>query len=110
MDTSISADESEFFEAPNDINASPRIEASTESPIPAESTQSRSPSKMKGKHIVPKAPKKVRDEAQEALTAALDQVPELIHFRPTREEDYGNPLCRKFGVQGIRLGLAGGTR
>jgi hypothetical protein len=30
--------------------------------------------------IVPKAPKKVRDEAQEAVTAALDQVPEAIHF------------------------------
>jgi hypothetical protein len=35
---------------------------------------------MKGSYIVPKAPKKVRDEAQGALTAALDQVPELIHF------------------------------
>ena len=35
---------------------------------------------MKGRYIVPKALKKVRDEAQEAVTAALDQVPELIHF------------------------------
>ncbi len=77
MDTSISADESEWFEAPSDINASPRIEASIESPIPAES---RSASKIKGRYIVPKAPKKVRDKAQEALTAALDQVPEQIHF------------------------------
>jgi hypothetical protein len=30
--------------------------------------------------IVPTASKKVRDEAQEALTAALDQVPATIHF------------------------------
>jgi hypothetical protein len=35
---------------------------------------------MKGRYIVPKAPKTVRDRAQEALTAALDQVPEPIHF------------------------------
>ena len=35
---------------------------------------------MKGRCIVPKAPKKVRDKAHEALTAALDQVPEPIHF------------------------------
>jgi hypothetical protein len=35
---------------------------------------------MKGKYIIPKAPKKVRDEAQEALTAALDQVPDTNHF------------------------------
>jgi hypothetical protein len=37
---------------------------------------------MKGRYIVPKAPKKVRDEAKEGLTAALasDQVPDTIHF------------------------------
>jgi hypothetical protein len=35
---------------------------------------------MKGRYIVPKAPKKVRNEAQEALTAALDQVPDTMHF------------------------------
>jgi hypothetical protein len=35
---------------------------------------------MKGRYIDPKAPKKVRDEAQEALTAALDQVPDAIPF------------------------------
>jgi hypothetical protein len=35
---------------------------------------------MKGRNIVPKAPKEVRDEAQEALTAALVQVPDTIHF------------------------------
>ncbi len=81
MDTSISADESELFEAPSDIDASPRIKASTESPISVESEQNpRSARYMKGSYIVPKAPKKVRDEAQEALTAALDQVPEPIHF------------------------------
>ncbi len=35
---------------------------------------------MEGRYIVPKAPKKVRDEAQKALAAALDQVPATIHF------------------------------
>ncbi len=37
---------------------------------------------MKGRYIVPTTPnlKKVRDEAQEALTAAPDQVPATIHF------------------------------
>jgi hypothetical protein len=76
-----SADESELFEGPSDINASPRIKASTESPIPAECKRyPRSASYMKGRYIVPKAPKKVRDEAQEALTAALDHVPATIHF------------------------------
>jgi hypothetical protein len=35
---------------------------------------------MKRRYIVPKAPKKARDEAQEVLTAALDQVPDTIHF------------------------------
>ncbi len=50
MDTSISADESELFGAPSDINASPRLKALTESPIPAESEpNSRSASYMKGK-------------------------------------------------------------
>jgi hypothetical protein len=83
MDTSISADESELFETPSDIDVSPRItgKASTESPIPAESERNpRSASYMKGRYILPKAPKKVRDEAQGAVTAALVQVPELIHF------------------------------
>jgi hypothetical protein len=83
MDTSISADEleSELFEAPSDIDASPSIKSSTESPIPAESKRNPRPaSYMKGRYIVPTAPKKVRDEAQEALTAALDQVPATIHF------------------------------
>jgi hypothetical protein len=62
MDTSISADETELFEAPSDIDASPRIKASTESPIPAESKQNLRPaSYMKGRYIVPKAPKKVPD-------------------------------------------------
>ena len=80
MDTSISADESEIFEAPSDIDASPTIKALTESPIPAESKRNPRPaSYIKGRYIVPKAPKKVRDEAQEALTAALDQVPATIH-------------------------------
>jgi hypothetical protein len=80
MDTSISTDESELFEAPS-VEASPRIKASTESPIPAESKRNpRSASYMKGRYIVLKAPKKVRDEAQKALTAALDQVPATIHF------------------------------
>ncbi len=37
MDASISADKSELFEAQSDINASLRIKALTESPIPAES-------------------------------------------------------------------------
>ncbi len=62
IDTSISADESELFGAPSDINASPRtrIKASTESPIPVESERNpRSASYMKGIYIVPKAPKKV---------------------------------------------------
>ncbi len=60
MDTSISADESELFRAPSDINASPRIKASTEWPIPAESKRNpRSASYMKGNYIVSKAPKKV---------------------------------------------------
>jgi hypothetical protein len=73
MDISISADESELFEAPSDIKAIPRINASTESPIPAESKLNPRPaSYIKGRYIVPKAPKKVRDEAQKALTAALD--------------------------------------
>jgi hypothetical protein len=81
MDTSISADESELFEAPSDIDASPRIKASTESPIPAESKRNPRPaSYVKGRYIVPKAPKKDRDEAQKALAAALDQVPDTIHF------------------------------
>jgi hypothetical protein len=81
MDTSISADESELFEAPGDINASPRRIASTESPIPAESKGNPRPtSYKKGRYIVPTAPKKVRDEAQEALKAAHDQVPAAIHF------------------------------
>ncbi len=35
---------------------------------------------MKGRYIVSKAPKKVGAEAQEALTAALDQLPDTIHF------------------------------
>ncbi len=55
MDTSISADKSELFEALSDIDASPRIAASI-SPIPAESRSARY---MKGRYIVPKAPKKV---------------------------------------------------
>jgi hypothetical protein len=81
MHTSISADESELFRAPSDIEASPRIKASTELPIPAESKRNpRSASYMKGRYIVPKAPKNVRDQAQKALTAALDQVPATIHF------------------------------
>jgi hypothetical protein len=63
------SDEFELFEAPS------------ESPIPAESKRNPRPaSYIKGRYIVPKAPKKVRDEAQEALTAALDQVPATIHF------------------------------
>ena len=62
------SDEFELFEAPS------------ESPIPAESKRNPRPaSYIKGRYIVPKAPKKVRDEAQEALTAALDQVPDAIH-------------------------------
>ncbi len=81
MDTSISTDESELFWIPGDIDASPRIKASTESRIPTESKRNqRAASYMKRRYIVPKAPKKVRDEAQEALTAALDQVPATIHF------------------------------
>jgi hypothetical protein len=36
IDTSVSADESELFGAPRDIDASQRIKASTESPIPTE--------------------------------------------------------------------------
>ncbi len=59
MDTSINGDESEFF---GDIDASPRIKASTESPIPAESERNpRSASHVKGRYIIPIAPKKVRD-------------------------------------------------
>ncbi len=81
MDTSISADESELCRAPCDMDASPRIKASTESPIPAESERNpRSASYIKARHIVPKASKEVLDEAQEALTAALDQVPDTIQF------------------------------
>ncbi len=81
MDISISADEFELFEAPSDIDASPRIKASTESLIPAESKRNPRPaSYVKGRYIVLKAPKKVRDEARKALTAALDQVPSTIHF------------------------------
>jgi hypothetical protein len=77
----ISADEFELFEARSDIDASPRIKASTESPIPAESKRNPRPaSYIKGGYIVPKAPKKVRDEAQKALVAAIDQVPATIHF------------------------------
>jgi hypothetical protein len=58
MDTSISADQSELFEAPSDINASPRIKASTESPFPEESKQNPKPaSYMKGRYIVPTAPR-----------------------------------------------------
>ncbi len=93
MDTSISTDESELFKAPSDIDASPRIKASTESPIPVESERNpRSASYMKRRYIVPKAPKKVRDKAQEALAAALDQVPEPIHFdqRGTRKRTTAN--------------------
>jgi hypothetical protein len=63
MDTSINADESELFGTPSNVDESPRTA-----------------SHMKGRYIVPKAPKEVRDEAQEALTAALDQVPDTIHF------------------------------
>ncbi len=52
-----------------------------QSPIPAESKRNpRSVSYIKGSYTVPKAPKKVRDEGQESLTAALDQVPATIHF------------------------------
>ncbi len=81
MDTSISAEESELFGTASDIDASPRIKASTESPIPTESERNPRPaSHIKGRYIVPKAPKKVQDEAQEALTAALDQVPDTTHF------------------------------
>ncbi len=81
MDTSISADESELFGAPSDINACPRLKASMESPIPAESERNpRSAGYMKGRCIVAKAPMKVRDEAQDTLTAALDQVPDTINF------------------------------
>ncbi len=80
IDASISADEYDLFEAPSDIDASPTIKASTESPIPAESKRNPRQASIKGRYIVPKAPKKVRDEAQEALTAALDQVPATIHF------------------------------
>ncbi len=83
MDSSISSDESELFGTPSYIDASPRTKASTESLIPVESERNpRSASSMKGRYIVPKAPKKVREEEQleEALIAALDQVPDTIHF------------------------------
>jgi hypothetical protein len=63
MDASINADESELFGTPSYVDESPRTV-----------------SHVKGRYIVPKAPKEVRDEAQEALTAALDQVPNTIHF------------------------------
>jgi hypothetical protein len=59
------------------LNYSKHRIAASISPIPAESRSARY---IKGRYIVPKAPKKVRDEAQEAITAALDQVPEPIHF------------------------------
>jgi hypothetical protein len=76
MDTSISADESELFGAPSDIDASPRIKASTESPIPVKSERNpRSTGYMKGRYIVPKALKKVRDEEQEAKTLSFIQQP-----------------------------------
>ncbi len=60
MDTSINADESELFGTPSDIDSSPKVKASTESLIPAELERNpRSASHVKGRYIVPKAPKKV---------------------------------------------------
>jgi hypothetical protein len=66
---------------------------------------------MKGKYIVPKAPKKVQGEAQEALTAALDQAPDIIHFdqrgkRTTATLYVGNLEFKT----SIHQGLEGGTR
>ncbi len=59
MDTSNNSDESELFGSPSYVDESPRTA-----------------SHMKGRYLVPEAPREVRDEAQEALTAALDQVPD----------------------------------
>ena len=104
MDTSISADESELFEAQSDIDASPRIKALTESPIPAESKRNpRSASYMKGRYIVPKAPKEVQGATQEARTAARDQVPDTIHGRqPAHLNDhlsiFSNDLLKIYNI------------
>jgi hypothetical protein len=40
---------------------------------------------MNGRYIVPKVPKNVRDEAREALTVAIDKVPDTIHFNQVRK-------------------------
>ncbi len=52
MDTSINSDESELFGSPSYVDESPRTA-----------------SHMKGRYMIPEAPKEVPDEAQEALTA-----------------------------------------
>ena len=64
-DTTKSLDHSESCESSS-------IEDSRESYRP-------SPTK-KGGYIVPKEPKKIRDEAQARLDDALDQVPDAVHF------------------------------
>ncbi len=66
MDTSISADESEIFEAPSDIDASPRIKASTESPIPAESKRNPRPASYKKG--------KLGKDLEDALDTEFDEI------------------------------------
>jgi hypothetical protein len=65
-----------------DFASSPRTEAATDtSPIHVRSDRTtRSEKNVKGKFQVPKAPKKVQDKADKALTYALGKVPDTIHF------------------------------
>ncbi len=84
MDKPISADESELFEAPSDIDASPRIKALTESPIPAESKRNPRPtSYIKGRYIVPKALKKVETKHKKHLELLLTKC--LLQSTSTNE-------------------------
>ena len=81
-DTSISDDEiAQSFTSDNFV-LSPGTEAPTDtSPIPVRSERTPRPvNHVKGKFQAPKEPKAVQDKVQKAVTAALDQVPDTIHF------------------------------
>ncbi len=81
-DTSISTDEGISPFTSGDFASSPRTEAPMDtSPIPVRSGRNqRSENHGRRKFQVPKEPKKVRDEAQVAISAALDKVSDTIHF------------------------------
>ena len=81
-DASIIADENALFFTSDNFASSPGTEIPTDtSPILVRSERNPRPvNHVKGKFQAPKEPKAVQDKVQKAVTAALDQVPDTIHF------------------------------